>query len=85
MSLKCFKYLLILEVGGFNQRPSAQSNSQSILYVSLGFSILGVYRLAQSNLNGSYVCFLSIPGRGCSRGVMVKLMNCGIVVSEFEL
>ena len=23
-------------------------------------------------------------GRGCPRGVMVKAMNCGILVSEFE-
>ena len=26
-----------------------------------------------------------IPARGCPRGVMVKAMNCGIVVSEFVL
>ena len=25
------------------------------------------------------------PGSGCPRGVMVKVMDCGIVVSEFEL
>ena len=26
----------------------------------------------------------SIMGVGCTRGVMVKAMDCGIVVSEFE-
>ena len=27
----------------------------------------------------------SIQTRGCPRGVMVKAMDCGVVVSEFEL
>ena len=28
---------------------------------------------------------LDLPYRGCHRGVKVKAMDCGIVVSEFEL
>ena len=28
---------------------------------------------------------MSIYLWGCSRGVMVKAMNCGIVISEFKL
>ena len=46
---------------GLSQRRGSQSNSQSILCVSLNFSIPAVYSLAQGNLNGSYICFLSIP------------------------
>ena len=38
----------------------SQSNSQSILCRSLGFSILAVNSLAKGNFNCSYVCFFSI-------------------------
>ena len=30
-------------------------------------------------------CFSTITTKGCPRGVMVKAMNCGIVVREFVL
>ena len=43
-------------------------------------------------LSGVFIGFLSFvdyyipnPSLGCPRGVMVKAMDCGIVVSEFEL
>ena len=32
-----------------------------------------------------HICWLLKCKRGCPRGVMVKAMDCGIVVSEFEL
>ena len=36
-------------------------------------------------LNFSWTIILHLQYRGCPRGVMVKAMDCGIVVSEFVL
>ena len=35
--------------------------------------------------NGSKLCYTTYIGGGCPRGVMVKAMDCRIVVREFVL
>ena len=40
--------------------------------------------LALNNLQ-RLICHKNQPGGGCPHGVMVKAMDCGIVVSEFVL
>ena len=51
------------------------------------FAVLDSFNFNQGSAFIKYrerPCFLN-ENRGCPRGVMVKAMDCGIVVSEFVL
>ena len=71
----------------FDTRLNFQQSSTG-LNSKFSFSDIGYYNSLSYYLpitGRRIIRFLSFQRRGCPRGVMVKAMDCGIVVSEFLL
>ena len=74
--------------GFANIRPSSRIRPQKYFSAARGRKIFGTnifLKFGHLFLAPDYVSLHTRPDGGCPRGVMVKAMDCGIVLREFVL